>query len=164
MGRPATCRIAAVIRLRPLPRFLRVALPALLLLWSAWALGVETTSFAAGLRRPADSGAVAEWRLATRGAEGLGAFLTVVDRHLPADHVVLFDSHLDIPGQQYFLTLWAAYYLPRQRVIHRTRPGAWQAADYVVLYNSRYDAAQRAARGLTEVFRHPSGVLYRVDR
>lgn len=153
-----------MVRLRPDSRTVPAVLLTLLLGWSGWALAVEAAGFAATLARPPVSGAVAEWRLATRGAEGLGAFLTVVDQRLPNDRVVVFDSHLEIPDQRFFLRLWAAYYLPRQRVIDRDHPLAEQTADYVILYNDRLDAAQRAERGLTEVFRHPSGVLYRVER
>lgn len=153
-----------MLRLPAPPRSLPAVLLALLLAWSGWALGTELTTFAAALGRPHQAGGVEKWRLATRGAEGLGAFLAVVDGHLPDDRVVVFDSHLENPGQQFFLSLWAAYYLPRQRVLNRNHPRARQAGEYVILYNARLDAAQRAERGLTEVFRHTSGVLYRADR
>ena len=151
-------------RLRTPTRLLPAAVLLVLLAWSGWALAVEVRDFAATLGEPQRSGAVAGWRLANPNAEGLGAFLSLVDRHLPDDRVVVLDSHLESGDQQFFLTLWAAYYLPRQRVISRDHPRAGEAAHYVITYISHLDPAQRARRGLTEVLRHPSGALYRADR
>lgn len=138
-------------------RTLRRAALAILVAWAGWSLAVETVRLSREVRRPPNSGTVAEWRLSTPRSESLGRFLAAMDAALPPDRAVAFASGETIPGQDFFLSLWAGYFLPRHRVV-RYQPGLdLDRVDYVVVYNDEMEDPR-----LREVARHFSGSLYEV--
>jgi len=133
-----------------------------LLIWAGWAFAHAASEIGRQSFHRSDPEAVAAWRLGEPRAASLRTFLHTMAVYLPPDRVVAFSSETDDFDQRFFLTLWSAYFLPRQRVVRL--PGsvaepdlAAVPADYVITYNYRLDLPQ-----LEEVARHPSGALYRV--
>lgn len=144
----------------PVPRPVRALLLALLVAWAGATLVAELTALRHELRHPPNSGWVADWRLGTPRAEGFASFLAAADRHLPDDSVVVLAAPVPEGPQTFFLTLWAAYHLPRHRVIAEGRaatgPGD-SPGDYLVAYG-----VERPGPGRQEVARLPGGVVYRL--
>lgn len=150
----------------PLPGWRR-AVVVLLLAWAAVAFGHAASEVGRQSLARTDPQAVAAWRLGEPRAASLRTFLHTMAVHLPPDRVVAFSAESDDSDQRFFLTLWSAYFLPRQRVVRL--PGtaaepdlAAVPADYVITYNHRIDFTKPGLPSLEEVARHPSGALYRV--
>ena len=106
---------------------------------------------------PPNPGAVAAWTLATPRMESLRRFLRAVETRLPPDRLVSFEAGGGNDDQEFFLTLWAAYLLPEQRVLRLGGPVSESPADYLIAYDTTLDDPR-----LEVVLRHPSGVLYRL--
>jgi hypothetical protein len=138
-------------------RSLAAAVLAAALGWSAWWLGVELSAVRQEVLDPPNPGAVAEWSLATPRAESLERFLAAARTRLPPDRVVAFTAGSGQHDQEFFLTLWAAYLLPDQRVLRLDALPDASGADYVLAYNT-----ELADPRLVPAFRHPSGWLYLV--
>jgi len=145
-----------------------VAVLALLLAAFAWVghgLVVETLRWREAIAVGAAGGdpaggVVAGWQLGDPGPRRLERFLGVLEHYLPPDARVAVVAPGKPPSEEHFLALWAAYLLPRQRVLPRAggldAPGD---ADYLISWELPVDDPR-----LVEVLRHPDGGLYRVER
>jgi hypothetical protein len=133
---------------------LRRAVLAAAVAWLGWGFAAETRHSLAALAAPPRPGDVMFWRLGDRQHLPLRGFLAEVDRLVPAGAVVVFATDAGDAGQDFFLRQWAAYLLPRQRVIPLAHPRAAQVADYLVAWGTAVDHPR-----LTEVLRRPGGVL-----
>lgn len=143
--------------MRPLSRRLSAALAAGLLLWAGWGAGVEAWRASAVLASRRAPHAVAFWRLGDDRPEALRRFLAEVGRRVGDDDVVAVVTAAGEGDQDFFLGLWAAYLLPRQRVIRLAHRRARSEADWLVAWGTRIDHPR-----LTPVLERPAGVLYRV--
>jgi hypothetical protein len=130
--------------------------------WLAWGAARELEQASAALSAPPRAGDVAFWRLGSDASEPLRYFLADVDRAVPPGEVAVFSGPTGDPAQEHFLRLWAAYLLPRHRVIGPAHPAA-ATAGFVITYGLPPDPARRAA-GLETVIAHPYGTLYRAPR
>ena len=141
----------------PTPR----QLPLLLLLAAAAWLGhgffVEVRTAVAALAAPPEPELVWRWRLGDAGPAQLARFLAEVDPAARPGSLIALVTVTGLADQDHFLRLWAAYDLPRQRVVLRSDSAAARA-DYVVSYGTGLDEPR-----LTEVLRRPDGGLYRVE-
>jgi len=140
------------------PRFRRFAVWALLGVLGTWtgiAFVSEQWRALESLRSRYGSGVVARWRLGEERPESLRRFLADVDRATYPGSVLAFDPELEAADQRFFLTLWAAYFLPGKQVISGSHPDALREAQYLVTYNHH-----RAPPGAQRVVLHPSGSVY----
>lgn len=142
------------------PQLARLRLPALALiaLWALAGLGVETVRTiregAAGGRRE-----VVFWRLGTPPPARLAEFLEPVGEAVPEGSVVVFATGSEGGGgdAEFFQSLWAAYVLPRHRVVRLARPAARTEGEYLAAYGTEIEHPR-----LVELDRPPGGVLYRI--
>jgi len=142
---------------RPGPhlRFAVWAVLAVLGPWTGIAFAAEQWRALEGLRSRRGSGLVSRWRLGEERPESLRRFLADVDRATYPGSVLAFDPELDAVDQRFFLTAWAAYFLPAKQVIPASRPDALREARYLVTYNHH-----RAPPGAERVLLDPSGSVY----
>jgi hypothetical protein len=129
----------------------------LLLAWTVWGSGVELAAAARVLAVDRAPRAVAFWRLGTDKPEALRALAAEVDRRAAAGDVVAVAHAAADTDQAFFLSLWTAYYLPRQRVIRLAHPRARAEAAWLLTWGTRFDHP----RLVREVDR-PEGTVSRV--
>ena len=142
-------------RPRPSRRAVVWAVLAVLGPWTAIAFASEQWRALDALRARHGSGVVARWRLGEERPESLRRFLADVDRATYPGSVLAFDPELEPAEERFYLTLWAAYFLPGKEVIAASRPDALREAHYLVTYNHH-----RAPPGAERVVLHPSGSVY----
>ena len=138
-------------------RKLPVALLLAAVAWLAWGFAVETRAAVAALAAPPAPEAVWSWRLGDPGPARLAAFFAAVDRAVPAGSVVALATGTGSADQDFFLSLWAAYDLPRQRVILLSRPEAPHVAGFVAAYGTTLNDPR-----YEPVLAEAGGTLYRV--
>ncbi|HEX2252261.1 MAG TPA: hypothetical protein VHQ65_03225 [Thermoanaerobaculia bacterium] len=128
---------------------------ALVLLLAVAAAGFVAEVMRFERRLGARVGSPEGWRLDSPDAAGVGHFLSSVEPVMPPGSLVAFAPAVNLPGEEDFVTLWAAYHLPRQRVIGYGHY-ATGAADWLVGYRRTVDDPR-----FVLVERLPSGTLYR---
>lgn len=129
-----------------------------LLAWTGVACAVAVARFADRLLGPPRPVGVTGWNPGEYGSGRLEAFLAAVEPRVPPGRVVLFSAASAPSEEELFQSLWAAYYLPRHRVIRARHPGA-AAGEYLVVSDG---GAAAAPAGAEELLRHPAGALYRL--
>jgi hypothetical protein len=137
----------------------RLLLLAGLAAWALAGLGVETarTAAAGTAGDAAERAPTAFWRLGTVPPARLAAFLEGVGAAAPAGSVVVFATGDGGGDPEFFQSLWAAYLLPRHRVIPLAHPRARIDGDYLAAYRTAIDHPRAVApRELA------GGVLYRI--
>jgi len=141
---------------------LRHAVAALLLGWIAFWFVYEVDALRRAAAAPPNPGVVGQWRLATPRAEAFGHWVTKMGPQVPQGAVVVFTSSTGSTTQDFFLTLWAAYHLPRARVIPLQHPQAWKTGEYLLAYDTTVDETPDGRRLSVTAADHV-GVLYRID-
>lgn len=136
---------------------LRLLALALLAAWALWALGIETSDALAGLAGGGARRTVSFWRMGTAEPGRLAALLEPVGAEVPPGSVVVFATGAGRGDAEFFQGLWAAYLLPRHRVIRLSHPRARLDGEYLVAYGTVVDHPRAV-----EIRRLPGGVLYRV--
>lgn len=142
----------------PLRRRLAAALGVAILAWTGVACAVAAGRFADRLLGPPRPAGATRWNPGEHAAGRLEAFLAAVEPRVPPGRLVLFSLAAAPAEEEYFQSLWAAYYLPRQRVIRARHPAA-AAGEYLVLVDGGGTAPPA---GGEELLRHPAGALYRL--
>ena len=139
------------------------------LLWGAWSLGVEVLH-AYTVPPPSLQAPPSHWTLRAAAAGELEAFLHPLDHDLPRRSRIAVATRGLPESEDYFLSLWAAYHLPRHDVVRAVHRRLLQRADYLLLYRSSLEdfgeeatAAVFAERPVL-VAEHPAGTLYRIRR
>jgi hypothetical protein len=115
---------------------LRLAAAAVLA-WLTVAFTATLVGFGHQVAAPPHPASVALWRLGTPPAEAMGTVLADLAPHLAANQVVVFTSGSGVPSREFFLARWAAYFLPRQRVIGLSNPRAAAHGDVLLAYGPR---------------------------
>jgi hypothetical protein len=134
--------------------------PALLLaavLWLGAGFAREAVAAWRARSAPPRGGDLVFWRLGDAGPERLARFLAAVAAAVPPGAVVVVTDPGADANQRFFLRLWAAYFLPRHRVLGIDHPEAARAAEYLVSYG-----APMTLPRLAPALYRPEGVLYRV--
>lgn len=138
-------------------------------LWSGWGLGVELLH--AFLDPPAPLQAPpSHWTLRAPAAQELESFLELVNRDLPAGRLIAVGDRGLSPSEDFFLSLWVAYHLPRHDVVRAYHRWPLARADHLFLYRSSLeDFPQRAVesrfRRRPVLLREgPAGSIYRIPR
>lgn len=148
----------------PPPRRLRraaaAALVVALTLWAGVLFGVAVARFAARLGGPPRPVGVTSWNPGEYASARLERFLAEVEPRVPPGRVVLFSAAAAPAADELFQSLWAAYYLPRHRVIRARHPAAGAAGEYLVVFDG--GAAAAPPPGSEELLRRPEGALYRL--
>jgi hypothetical protein len=115
---------------------LRKAIPALLLLWCALSLGVETRKALEGWDRRATSPRAPDtWRFGNPPLDRLIACLDDARGRVPPGSVIAFAPPAQPERREsaaFFRTRWAAYLLPQHDVLPISDPGAPHVAEYVI--------------------------------
>lgn len=112
-------------------RLARCVLAGALLLWGGLSFTIEAHRAIRG--REASPHLYPEsWLLGGPQVEPLRASLEQLDPRLPEGATVAVDSQAWPPEQLHYLTMWTAYYLPRQRVIHREYLGLVERPLYLL--------------------------------
>ena len=151
-SRPRPARLAA-----KRPHHLAAAIGLGVLLWSAALFAVALVRFGDRLLGPPRPVGVTAWNPGEYESARLERFLAAVEPHVPPGRVVVFAT--DAPAdQELFQSLWAAYHLPRHRVIRSRHPAAGAAGEYLVVF----DGGAAAPAGGEELLRRPEGALYRL--
>jgi len=136
----------------------RLLLLAGLAAWALAGLGIETArTIAAGTADRAGEPPTAFWRPGTAPPARLAAFVEEVGEAVPAGSVVVFATGDGGGDPEFFQSLWAAYLLPRHRVIPLAHPRARAEGDYLAAYRTAIDHPRAVAPR-----RLPGGVLYRI--
>lgn len=138
---------------------LRLAAVALIALWALAGLAVEASRT---VREGSSGGGRREvmfWRPGTPPPERLAGFLEPVGAAVPAGSVVVFATGTNGGGgdAEFFQGLWAAYLLPRHRVVRLAQPAARTEGEYLAAYGTEIEHPR-----LVELDRPPGGVLYRI--
>lgn len=141
---------------------LRQIAGALLLAWIAFWFLAEVNALRRDTASPPNPGIVAHWGLSTPRAQGFGYWVAKMRPEIPAGAVVVLTSSTGNREQDFFLTLWAAYHLPRHRVIGTEHPEAWTRGEYLLAYDTKVETAPDGRR-LSVVAEDHVGVLYRID-
>lgn len=135
-------------------RFLALVL---LAVWALAALAIETADALSGLADEPVRRGVFFWRMGTEDPARLAAFLEPVGAEVPPGGLVVFATGDGAGDPEFFQRLWAAYLLPRHRVIGLSHPRARAEGEYLAAYGTEVDHPRAAAPR-----RLPGGVLYRV--
>lgn len=137
----------------------RLLLLAGLTAWALAGLGIETArTIAAGTADDVGERVpIVLWRFGTAPPARLAAFVEEVGEAVPAGSVVVFATGDGGEGPEFFQSLWAAYLLPRHRVIPLAHPRARVEGDYLAAYRTAIDHPRAVAPR-----RLPGGVLYRI--
>jgi hypothetical protein len=145
----------------PHPQLARLRLPALALIaiWALAGLGVETVRTIREGAGGAGRRGVMFWRMGTPPPARLAELLAPVGALVPPGSVVVFATGTDGGGgdAEFFQGLWAAYLLPRHRVVRLAQPAARTEGEYLAAYGTAIEHPR-----LVELARLPGGVLYRV--
>lgn len=152
-------------------------LAGLLVLWGAWAFGVEVRSAWKAPEPPTpDPAAPAPgtpppyWTLRSPGVVELRELLEEVDRELPAGRFVTVGTRGLTPSQDFFVSLWVTYFLPHHDVVRAYHRWPLERADHLFLYRSSLeDFAEPAVAGAFPrrpvlLREHPAGTVYRIPR
>ncbi len=104
------------------------------------------------------------WRLGTAPVDSLSRFLGEADRLIPAGSRVIFSSRASPDDQAGDRFAWAAYLLPRHRLIARQSPAP--EADYWIAYRTSAGGAEEGAGHprLEVLLDEPDGRVYRVEK
>jgi len=152
------------------PRRERAVLVLLLaaLAWVGYGLAVETLGLRQALAARAAGadparGVIASWQPGDPGPRRLERFLDVLEYYLPDGARVAVVAPGKPAGEEHFTALWAAYFLPRQRIPPRAGALGPEGTDPPVDYAISWELPVDDPR-LVEVLRHPDGGLYRVER
>jgi|GEM_PF-4371617 hypothetical protein len=154
---------------REITERVRPILLAMLVLWGAWACGVEIVS-AWRAPSPSPPSPPPFWTLRSPEAVELRDLLLTVDRELPAGSFLATGTHGLSPSEDFFVSLWVSYYLPHHDVARAFHRWPLERADYLFLYRSSVeDFGERAvAAAFPErpllLREHPAGSLYRIPR
>jgi hypothetical protein len=133
----------------------RAGTAALILLLAVAAVGFAAEVVRFERRLGERVGSPEGWRLDSPDAAGVGHFLASVEPTIPPGALVAFAPAVNLPAEEHFISLWAAYHLPRHRLI-RYGHYATGSADWLVGYRRTVDDPRFVlARRL------PSGALYR---
>jgi hypothetical protein len=130
--------------------------------WALAGLGVETArtvreGAAGGDGGPGEDGPVILWRMGTAPPARLAAFAEAVGAAAPPGSVVVWVTGDGEGDPEFFQSLWAAYLLPRHRVIPLAHPRSRLDGEYLAAYRTVIDHPRAAApRWL------PGGALYRI--
>ncbi len=100
------------------------------------------------------------WRLGTAPVDNLSRFLGEADRLIPAGSRVIFSSRASPGDQAGHRFAWAAYLLPRHRLI-AARPSPDPVADYWIAYRTAVADAGEDTR-LEVLLADPDGNVYRI--
>jgi hypothetical protein len=141
-----------------LPPRLAAALGAALLLWTAAVFAVASVRFVDRLLGPPRAVGATGWNPGEYGPGRLEELLAAVEPRVPPGEVVLVSAAPAPAEEEMFVSLWAAYYLPRHRVIRARHPAAAQGR-WLVAFGAEASPPGGAAE---ELLRHPSGALYRL--
>lgn len=125
--------------------------------WLAYGFGGEALEAVADLATPPDQSSLWRWRLGDPGPTALARFLATVGGAARPGSVIVLATATGSADQDFFLRQWAAYQLPRHRIILLSHPSAPHVADYLAAYGTAVEDPR-----LEELSRQPGGVLYRV--
>lgn len=143
----------------PLRRRLAAAAGLAVLAWTGVACAVAVVRFADRLLGPPRPVGVTGWSPGEYASTRLEGLLAAVEPRVPPGRVVLFSAASAPAEEELFQSLWAAYYLPRHRVVRARHPAAAAAGEYLVVLDG---GAAAAPAGGEELLRHPAGALYRL--
>lgn len=139
------------------------------MLWGAWAFGVEVLhTFTAS--PPPLQAPPSHWTPRAAAVVELEDFLDPLDHGLPRGSRIAVASHGLSESEDYFLSLWAAYHLPRHDVVRALHRRLLDRADYLLLYRSSLEDFGEEAIGAVFTERpvllaeHAAGTLYRLPR
>ena len=124
-----------------------------LLIWAGIGCSVEQWKAGRALSDQEGTGVVAQWRFGQRGPESFRRYLEKVDQATYPGSRLAFRSAVG-KDQDFYLQLWAAYYLAGNQVVPADQPGS-ETADYLVTYN----LVPRVPPGRS-VLNDPSGRVY----
>lgn len=148
---------------------LRTALLGAGVLWGAWSFGVEVVhTFTAPPPPPAAP--PSHWTPRAAAVAELEGFLNPLDPSLPHGSRIAVGSHGLAESEDFFLSLWAAYFLPHHDVVRAIHRRSLEGADYLLLYHS--SLGDFGDEAIAAVFpeeplllaEHPAGTLYRIPR
>lgn len=100
----------------------------------------------------------------------LEGFAREIDRVLPAGRRIAVGHRGLSPSEDFFLSLWLAYVLPRHDVLRARLRWPLDRADYLLLHRgSLADFRPEAVEAVFDrpprlVLEHPAGTLYRISR
>ena len=135
----------------------RLLLLAALAAWALAGLGIETARTVAAGTAGTEPPAMF-WRLGTAPPARLAAFAEAVGAAVPPGSVVVFVTGDGGGDPEFFQSLWAAYLLPRHRVIGLAHRRARSDGEYLAAYRTTIDHPRAVApRWL------PGGALYRIE-
>jgi len=142
-----------------LRRRLAAVAGAALLLWAAAGFGAEL----AYLKWPPEHAlrrwGVAAWMPNHAAPAALRDLLAGFEPHIPPGSAVVVTGGEEWGATNFFVALWAAYYLPRHRVIPVRGAGITGRGEYWVAIGTELHRP-----GLEEVARRPPGILYHRGR
>lgn len=140
-----------------------------LIVWGAWAFAdgllVAFREPPAPLEAPPS-----HWSLRAPAVAELEGFAREIDRALPAGRRIAVGRRGLSPAEDFFLSLWLAYVLPRHDVLRARLRWPLDRADYLLLHRSSLDDYRPEAveavfaRPPRLVLEHPAGTLYRISR
>lgn len=154
---------------RELAKRVRPILLGMLVLWGAWAFGVEIVSVWSA-PSPPPSAPPPFWTLRSPEVLELRDLLLTIDRDLPTGSFLAVGTHGLSASDDFFVSLWVTYYLPDLDVARAFHRWPLARADYLFLYRSSLeDFGERAvATAFAErpllLRENPAGNLYRIPR
>jgi len=153
----------------PAARWLRASLLGAGVLWGVWSFGVEVFhTFTAP--PPPLAAPPSHWTPRAAAVSELEGFLDTLDPGLPRGSRIAVGTHGLPESEDFFLSLWAAYFLPHHDVVRTLHRRSLEGADYLLLYRS--SLGDFGAEAIAAVFaeeplllaEHPAGTFYRIPR
>jgi hypothetical protein len=130
---------------------------AVLLAWSAWGWAAEAHRNVARALSEEGEGIVPRWRFGDRPQREFAGFLASAGRVIEPGRIVVLAAPEGYGHDRFYLTLWAAYLLPRNPVLELTHPQAGTVGEVLVAYQLTIENPR-----LTRLAVFPQGVVYRV--
>lgn len=127
--------------------------------WTAVAFAVATGGFIDRATGPPQPVGVTRWNPGEYAPNQLASLLEAVAPRVPAGRLVLIHADRAPAEEQYFLSLWAAYHLPRHRVVRAGHPAA-ATGDHLVVFSPGHRPPPPEPQW-QPVLEHPAGALYR---
>lgn len=153
----------------PTARWLRASLLGAGVLWGAWSFSVEVLHTVTAPPPPL-AAPPSHWTPRAAAVWELEDFLDPLDQGLPRSSRIAVGSHRLPASEDYFLSLWVSYFLPRHDVVRAIHRRSLEGADYLLLYRSSLGdfGAEATAAVFTDepllLEEHPAGTFYRIPR
>lgn len=148
---------------------LRAAILGAGVLWGAWSLGVEVVHAFTDVPPPLEAPPSA-WTPRAAAVAELEGFLERLDAELPGGRLIAVGTRGLPPSEDFFVSLWVSYHLPRHDVVRASHRWTLDRADYLLLFRcsledfSPEEVAAVFAERPVPVADHPAGTLYRIPR